>query len=470
VRPRAQGEQTSPTDFSDDEECVLTLEPPGPARPEKPLYTSLYLQVLVAIGLGVLLGRYHPGVGTMMKPLGDAFINAIKMVVAPLIFCTVVTGIAGAEDMKRVGRVGGIALLYFEVVSTVALAVGLLAVNVLKPGAGMNIDPGALDAQAVAQYTTQHQGHGLGNFLLNIIPSSAIGAFASGDILQVLLFSVLFGFALQRSGGRDSVVFTFIDRLTHVLFGIVGMVMRAAPLAAFGAMAFTIGRFGLGSILSLAKLMGAFYFACLVFVFCVLGVIARLHGFSVWRLIRYLREELLIVLGTSSSEAVLPRMLTRLEALGADKSVVGLVVPTGYSFNLDGTSIYLTMAAIFIAQATNTPMSLTQQLTLLAVLVLSSKGAAGVTGSGFIVLAATLSAVGGIPVAGLSLILGIDRFMSEARALTNLVGNGVATLVVAKWTGSLDMNTLQQQLAQPARSQAVDVESAQPVLGSPLEK
>jgi aerobic C4-dicarboxylate transport protein len=368
------------------------------------------------------------------------------MIIAPIIFCTVVVGIAGMEDMKKVGKTGGLALLYFEVVSSIALVVGLVIINIVRPGAGMNVDASALDTKSIAAYTGPGKMQGTVDFLLNVIPNTVVDAFARGEILQVLLFSVMFGFALHKFGGRGTLVFDLIEKGSHVLFSIVGIIMKVAPIGAFGAMAFTIGKYGVGSLLSLGKLMGTFYATCLFFIFVVLGLIARVHGFSIWKFIKYIKEELLIVLGTSSSESVLPRMMAKMENLGARKSVVGLVIPTGYSFNLDGTSIYLTMAAVFIAQATNTPMTITQQLTLLGVLLLTSKGAAGVTGSGFIVLAATLSAVGGIPVAGLALILGIDRFMSEARALTNLIGNGVATIVVAKWTGDLDTDRLRRRL------------------------
>jgi aerobic C4-dicarboxylate transport protein len=425
----------------------------------RPLYKSLYFQVITAIVIGVLLGYFAPSTGEAMKPLGDGFIKLIKMIIAPIIFCTVVVGIAGMEDMKKVGKTGGLALLYFEVVSTIALIVGLVVINLLQPGTGMHIDAKALDTKAIAAYTGPGKMVGTVDFLLNVIPSSVVDAFAKGDILQVLLFSVMFGFALHRFGGRGTLVFDMIEKTSHVLFTIVGFIMRVAPIGAFGAMAFTIGKYGVGSLFQLGKLMGTFYLTCLLFVFVVLGLISRLHGFSIFKFVRYIKEELLIVLGTSSSESVLPRMMEKLENLGARKSVVGLVIPTGYSFNLDGTSIYLTMAAVFIAQATDTPMTLVQQLTLLAVLLLTSKGAAGITGSGFIVLAATLSAVGGVPVAGLALILGIDRFMSEARALTNLVGNGVATLVVAKWTGDLDMQRLQQGLDHPTQQEAQDPEA-----------
>ena len=429
------------------------------APERKPLYKSLYFQVITAIVIGVLLGHLYPQTGESMKPLGDGFIKLIKMIIAPIIFCTVVVGIAGMEDMKKVGKTGGLALLYFEVVSSVALVVGLVIINLVQPGVGMNVDPAALDTKGIAAYTGPGKMVGTVDFLLNVIPSTVVDAFAKGEILQVLLFSVLFGFALHRFGGRGTLVFDIIEKGSHVLFAIVGFIMRAAPIGAFGAMAFTIGKYGVGSLVSLGKLMGTFYGTCLFFIFVVLGLIARFHGFSIWKFIKYIKEELLIVLGTSSSESVLPRMMAKMENLGAKKSVVGLVIPTGYSFNLDGTSIYLTMAAVFIAQATNTPMTLTQQITLLGVLLLTSKGAAGVTGSGFIVLAATLSAVGGVPVAGLALILGIDRFMSEARALTNLIGNGVATLVVAKWTGDLDTARLQRLLDNEGPEEAEEPEA-----------
>ncbi len=420
----------------------------------KPIYKSLYVQVLAAIIIGVLLGHFYPALGAQMKPLGDGFIKLIKMIIAPIIFCTVVIGIAGMEDMKKVGKTGGLALLYFEVVSSIALLVGLMIVNLVQPGAGMHVDPSSLDTRSIAAYTGPGKMASTTEFLMNVIPNSVVDAFAKGDILQVLLFSVMFGFALHKFGGRGTLVFDFVEKLSHVLFGIVGIIMKLAPIGAFGAMAFTIGKYGVASLLSLGKLMATFYLTCLVFIFIVLGTIALAHGFSIWKFIKYIKEELFIVLGTSSSESVLPRMMAKLENLGVKKSVVGLVIPTGYSFNLDGTSIYLTMAAVFIAQATDTPMTLMQQLTLLAVLLLTSKGAAGVTGSGFIVLAATLSAVGGLPVAGLALILGIDRFMSEARALTNLIGNGVAAVVVGKWTGDVDMARLRQHLTNETEEEA----------------
>ena len=380
----------------------------------------------------------------MMKPFGDGFIKLIKMIIAPVIFCTVVTGIAGMEDMKKVGKTGGLALLYFEVVSTIALIVGLFIVNVFQPGVGMHVDPKTLDAGAVAAYTGPGKMQTTTQFLMNIIPSTVVGAFAQGEILQVLFFSLLFGFALHKFGGRGTLVFDVIEKSSHVLFQIVGMIMRVAPIGAFGAMAFTIGKYGIASLVPLAELMGTFYLTCILFIFVVLGGICRWHGFSIFRYIGYIKEELLIVLGTSSSESVLPRMMAKMEHAGVSKSTVGLVIPTGYSFNLDGTAIYLTMAAVFIAQACDVQMTLFQQITLLAVLLLTSKGAAGVTGSGFIVLAATLSAVGHVPVAGLALILGIDRFMSEARALTNMIGNGIACIVVGQWMKDVNEDQLNE--------------------------
>jgi aerobic C4-dicarboxylate transport protein len=408
--------------------------------------SSLYFWVLVAIVLGVVLGIEAPVAGQAMRPFGDGFIKLIKMIIAPIIFCTVVLGIAGSGDLKKVGKTGGLALLYFEVVSTLALVLGLIIVNVVRPGSGMDVDVRTLDVGSVTAYTGPGKMMGTVDLLLNIIPATFVDAFAKGEILQVLLLAVLFGIALQHLGARGESIFQFIEKVSTILFEIVRMIMRVAPIGAFGAMAFTIGKYGVGTLLSLAKLMGTFYLTCLLFVFIILGTIARFHGFSIWKFLRYIREELLIVLGTSSSEAALPTLMAKMEGLGAGRSTVGLVIPAGYSFNLDGTSIYLTMAAIFIAQATNSPMTLSGQLTLLLVLLLMSKGAAGVTGSGFIVLAATLSAVGNVPVGGLALILGIDRFMSEARALTNIVGNGVASIVVAKWTGDLDSEVLNRVL------------------------
>jgi len=422
-------------------------------------FRSLYVQVLIAIAIGIALGYFYPSIGAEMKPFGDGFIKLIKMMIAPIIFCTVVLGIAGMEDMKRVGKTGGFALLYFEVMSTVALIVGLVIINVIRPGSGMNVDPATLDTKAVAAYAEPGKLGSTTDFILNIIPTTIVDAFAKGEILQVLFFAVLFGFALHALGGKESLVFQVVEKTSSVLFRIVGIIMKVAPLGAFGAMAFTIGTYGFGTLANLAKLMATFYATCLVFIFVVLGIIAWLHGFNILRYLRYIKDELLIVLGTSSSEAALPSMMERLESLGAGKQTVGLVIPTGYSFNLDGTAIYLTMAAVFIAQATNTNLDIWHQIVLLAVLLLTSKGAAGVTGSGFIVLAATLSAVGTVPVAGLALILGIDRFMSEARALTNLIGNGVATLVVARWTGDLDVEQMNRQFAHPGTDLAQPIAS-----------
>lgn len=427
------------------------------AKP-KPIYQHLYFQVVTAIVIGVFIGHFYPETGAEMKPLGDGFIKLIKMVIAPIIFCTVVTGIAGMEDMKKVGRVGAKALLYFEIVSTLALAIGLVVVSVIRPGLGMNADVAKLDTRGLETYTAKAQSHGTVDFLMNIIPNTVVDAFAKGDILQVLFFAILFGFALSMLGSRGKVVYNLIDEFAHVLFGIVGIIMKVAPIGAFGAMAFTVGKFGLGSLSKLGMLMASFYLTCLLFIFLVLGTITRFCGFSILKFIKYIKEELLIVLGTSSSESVLPRIMAKMENLGCSKSVVGLVIPTGYSFNLDGTSIYLTMAAIFVAQATNTRLTFVQTLTILGVLLLSSKGAAGVTGSGFITLAATFAAVPTIPVAGLALILGVDRFMSEARALTNLIGNGVATMVVSAWEHELDKTKMSQMLNRETTAEAEEPE------------
>ena len=432
------------------------------AASRKPLYSHLYAQVLTAIILGILLGYFYPQLGEQMKPFGDAFIKMIKMLIAPIIFCTVVHGIAGMEDLKRVGRVGIKALIYFEVVTTLALIVGLVIVNILQPGAGMNVDAKAIDTKSIQIYTTKAGQQGTVEFFLNIIPATVVGAFAEGEILQVLFFAVLFAFALSLLGERGKPLLNLIDIVSHALFGVVGIIMRVAPLGAFGAMAFTIGRYGVGSLVSLGHLMAAFYITCLIFIFGVLGSIAWLAGFSIWKFIKYIKEELLIVLGTSSSESVLPRMIAKLENLGCKETVVGLVIPTGYSFNLDGTCIYLTMAAIFLAQATNTELTLWHQIGIIAMLLLTSKGAAGVTGSGFIVLAATLSSVGTIPVASIALILGVDRFMSEARALTNLIGNGVATIVVSKWERALDEERMRQLLEHETELEAEEPEKAMP--------
>jgi aerobic C4-dicarboxylate transport protein len=403
-----------------------------------PIYSHLYFQVIVGIILGVAVGYLSPAKGAALRPLGDGFIKLIRMMIAPIIFTTVVVGIARMGDMKSVGRIGIRALVYFEIVSTIALVIGLVIINVLKPGVGINADPATLDAQAVAAYTSNARHLSTVDFLLNIIPTTIVDAFAKGEILQVLLFSVLFGVALLHIGEKSRHLVAFFEECSHALFGVVGMIMRVAPIGAFGAMAFTIGQYGIGTLFSLGKLMACFYATCLLFIVVVLGGIAAWTGFSLFKFIRYIKEEILIALGTSSSEPVLPRMMAKLEHLGCSKSLVGLVIPTGYSFNLDGTSIYMTMAAIFIAQATNTHLTLSQQVGILAVLLLTSKGAAAVTGGGFVTLAATLSAIPTIPVAGLALIVGIDRFMSEARTITNLIGNGVGTLAVARWDRALD--------------------------------
>jgi aerobic C4-dicarboxylate transport protein len=434
------------------------------AVPRKPIYTHLYAQVLTAIVIGVLLGHFYPQTGEAMKPLGDGFIKLIKMLIAPIIFCTVVHGIASMEDMKKVGRVGLKALIYFEFVTTLALIVGLLVVNLLQPGVGMNVDARTIDTKSIQVYTTKAGQQSTVEFLMHVIPNTVVGAFAEGEILQVLFFAILFAFALFMLGERGRPVLAFIDIVSHTFFGIVGIIMKVAPIGAFGAMAFTIGKYGVGTLVSLAQLMLAFYITCLIFVLLVLGAIAWFAGFNILKFIKYIKEELLIVLGTSSSESVLPRMITKMENLGCKESVVGLVIPTGYSFNLDGTCIYLTMAAVFLAQATNTELTLWQQLGIIGILLLTSKGAAGVTGSGFIVLAATLASVGHIPVASIALILGVDRFMSEARALTNLVGNGVATVVVAKWENSLDEDRMHRVLDRESDVEASEPEAA---LGPP---
>lgn len=421
---------------------------------KKPLHKILYVQVLFAIAAGILLGHFYPAAAVAMKPLGDGFIKLIKMIIAPIIFCTVVLGIAGMDDMKKVGRVGGKTMLYFEIVSTFALFIGLLIVNLVKPGAGMNVDPSSLDASAISTYATKAQAQTTTDFMMNIIPTSVVDAFAKGDILQVLLFSIIFGSALAYLGERVKPTVAIIENLSLALFRVVAMIMKLAPIGAFGAISFTIGKYGLESLLPLAKLMGSFYLTCFLFIFVILGGIAKMTGFSIIKFIAYIKEELLIVLGTSSSETVLPHIMHKLEKLGCSKSVVGLVIPTGYSFNLDGTSIYLTMAAVFVAQATNTDLTLVEQLTMLAVLMVTSKGAAAVTGGGFITLAATLSVIPTVPVAGLALILGIDRFMSEARALTNLIGNGVAAIVISRTEKELDAELLQKTLGQ---SQSLEI-------------
>ncbi|MBY5607436.1 dicarboxylate/amino acid:cation symporter [Rhizobium leguminosarum] len=408
------------------------------SKGKKPFYTHLYVQVLAAIAAGILLGHFYPEFGTQLKPLGDAFIKLVKMIIAPVIFLTVATGIAGMSDLQKVGRVAGKAMLYFLTFSTLALIIGLIVANVVQPGAGMNIDPASLDPAAVATFAAKAHEQSIVGFLTNIIPTTIVGAFADGDILQVLFFSVLFGIALAMVGEKSEPVVNFLNALTAPVFKLVAILMKAAPIGAFGAMAFTIGKYGVGSIANLAMLIGTFYVTSLLFVVIVLGAVARYNGFSIVALLRYIKEELLLVLGTSSSEAALPGLMNKMEKAGCKRSVVGLVIPTGYSFNLDGTNIYMTLAALFIAQATGIQLSWGDQILLLLVAMLSSKGAAGITGAGFITLAATLSVVPSVPVAGMALILGIDRFMSECRALTNLVGNAVATIVVARWENELD--------------------------------
>jgi aerobic C4-dicarboxylate transport protein len=423
-----------------------------------PFWKILYVQVLFAIVLGAILGHFDPGLAQKMKPLGDGFVALIRMVIAPIIFCTVVSGIAHMDDMKKVGRVGGKALVYFEVMSTIALLVGLLVAHLLHPGAGFNVDPKSLDAHAVSGYATQAHEQSTVDFLLHIIPATVVDAFAKGEVLQVLLVALLFGSALAHVGARGAPLLGLIDQFSGVFFRMVTIITRVAPIGAFGAMAFTIGKYGLGSLLPLLKLVGTFYLTSLLFVLVILGLIARLVGFNILRFLVYIKEELLIVLGTSSSEAALPQLMAKLENLGCSKPVVGLVVPTGYSFNLDGTNIYMTLAVLFIAQALNVDLTMGQEATILLVAMLTSKGASGVTGSGFITLAATLSVVQGLPVEGMVLILGIDKFMSECRALTNIVGNGVACVVVSAWERELDRTRLAEVLHSdtPGETEAVE--------------
>jgi aerobic C4-dicarboxylate transport protein len=420
-----------------------------PAAPV-PFYRQTYVQVLVAIAVGALLGHFAPAFAEQLKPLGDAFIKLVKMVIAPVIFLTVVTGIAGMPHLNAVGRVVLKAMVYFLVFSTLALIVGMLVANVVQPGAGLNIDPASLSTKEIATYASKAHDMTLTHFLLDIIPDTVVGAFTSGNILQVLLFAVLFGISLTLAGERAKPVVAFFEALTAPVFKLVHLLMKAAPIGAFGAIAFTIGRYGIESLSNLMYLVATFYVTALLFVLVILGSVARLTGFSIFQLLRYLKAELLLVLGTSSSEAALPSLMEKMERAGCDKSVVGLVVPTGYSFNLDGTNIYMTLAALFIAQATNTPLTLGEQVALLLVAMVSSKGAAGVTGAGFVTLAATLSVVPSLPVAGMALILGVDRFMSECRSLTNFVGNAVATIVVARWEGALDRDALSDALANRA--------------------
>jgi aerobic C4-dicarboxylate transport protein len=419
------------------------------AEERRPWYTILYIQVLIAIAVGILLGYFFPKTGTAMKPLGDGFIALIKMMIAPVIFCTVVHGIASMSDLTKVGRVGIKALVYFEVVSTLALGIGLLVGEIAQPGAGFNIDPATLDPKAVASYVTRAKEEGIIAHLMAIIPKSFFDALAGGDLLQVLLISILTGFAVSRLGALGERIAAVIDGAAKVFFRIIYIIVRAAPIGAFGAMAFTIGAYGVGALWNLAQLIITFYVTAILFVVIVLGAIARVNGFSILRFVAYIKDELLIVLGTSSSETVLPHMLQKMERLGASRSVVGLVIPTGYSFNLDGTNIYMTLATLFLAQATNTHLSITQELTILAIAMLTSKGASGVTGAGFVTLAATLSIIPDIPIQSLAILLGIDKFMSECRALTNLVGNGVATIVVSRWEGELDTARLHEAMVHP---------------------
>ena len=419
------------------------------APPRRPWYTILYVQVLLAIAAGILIGHYFSNLGVALKPLGDGFISLIKMMIGPVIFCTVVHGIGSMRDLKKVGRVGVKTLFYFEAVSTVALAIGLLVGELLQPGKGFNIDPATLDPGAVEGYVHRAKQEGLVAHLLAIIPDTFMGAFANGDLLQVLLVSILTGFAISRLGDLGERINGVIDAMAKIFFGMIRIIVRAAPIGALGAMAFTVGAYGVVSLVNLLELIATFYLTSLLFVLVVLGTIARLAGFSILRFLAYIKDELLIVLGTSSSETVLPHMIQKMERLGASKSVVGLVIPTGYSFNLDGTNIYMTLATLFLAQATNTPLSLGQELGILVVAMITSKGASGVTGAGFVTLAATLAIVPDIPIQSLAILLGIDKFMSECRALTNLVGNGVATIVISRWEGELDVAQLKAAMAHP---------------------
>ena len=423
------------------------VKPPPPPPAKKPIWTHLYFQVLVAIGLGALIGHFWPGFGESLKPLGDAFIKLVKMIIAPVIFLTVSLGIAHLRDLGKVGAVAAKAFAYFLTFSTLALIVGLIVANVVRPGAGMNVDPATLDQGLVQGYSAAAHDSTIVGFLMNIIPDTVVGAFAGGAILQVLFFAILFGISLAAIGDRAKPVMTVLESASEAFFKLVAILMKAAPIGAFGAFAFTIGRYGIESVISLAALVATFYLTSALFVVVVLGAVARVNGFSIFKLMRYLKEELLLVLGTSSSEAALPSLIDKMERAGCDKPVVGLVVPLGYSFNLDGTNIYMTLAALFIAQACGIDLTLGEQALLLGVAMLSSKGAAGVTGAGFITLAATLAVVPSVPIAGIALILGVDRFMSECRALTNFIGNAVATIVVARWEGGLDRERLDAALA-----------------------
>ena len=418
-----------------------------PVKRKVPFYLNPTNQVLFAVVAAIVLGYLRPAMGIAMKPLGDGFIRLITMIITLVIFCTVVTGIAGMQDMKKVGRVGGKALLYFEVVSTIALIIGLIVGNVVKPGNGFNINPATLDAKAVSDYTGQAKTQNVPDFVLHIIPTTVVDAFAKGDILQVLLISLLFGFALSILGPSGQPLVDLLNSLTHVVFGIVKIVMKLAPLGAFGAMAFTVGKFGIGSLGPQLKLIVTFYLTAIFFVVVVMGMIARLAGFSIFKFLRYIKEEIVLVLAVSSSEPAMPTLMTKLEKLGCSQALVGLIVPTGYIFNTDGTSVYMTLSALFVAQATNTHLTLTQQLTILSVAILTSKGASGVQGASFIALVGTLMVIPTIPVAGMALILGIDRFMSMCRATVNMIGNGVATVVVARWEKEIDPGILRGNLA-----------------------
>jgi aerobic C4-dicarboxylate transport protein len=419
--------------------------PPAPRR--KPFYASLWVQVLIAMAAALVLGYFSPSRAVAMKPLGDAFIRLITMIITILIFCTVVTGIAGMQDLKKVGRVGGKALLYFEIVSTIALAIGLIVGNVVRPGSGFNVNTATLDAKAVADYAGQAKAQGVTEFLMHIIPTTVTDAFAKGDILQVVFVSILFGFALSSAGTRAKPIVTLLESLTQVVFRVVNILMIFAPIGAFGAMAFTIGKYGFASLGPLVKLIATFWITSILFVLIVLGTIAALAGFNIVKFLLHIKEEILLVLATSSSETALPTLMEKLEKLGCSRSLVGLVVPTGYTFNTDGSSLYMTLAALFVAQATNTHLTLLQQLTIFSVATLTSKGASGVQGASFIALVATLSVIPTIPVAGMALILGIDRFMSMFRGLVNMIGNGVATLVVALWEKELGREALRERLA-----------------------
>ncbi len=422
----------------------------GPVSRKLPFYRVLWVQVLVAMALAIVLGCVDPVRGVAMKPLGDAFIRVISMIITLIIFCTVVAGIAGMENLKKVGRLGGMALIYFEIVSTIALLIGLVVGNVVRPGNGFNVNVATLDAKSVADYAGQAKAQSVTEFLMHIIPTTVVDAFAKGDILEVVFVALLFGFALSAAGARAKPLVEFIDSLTQVVFDVTRILMKFAPVGAFGAMAYTVGKFGLASLGPLAKLIGTFWLTSVLFVVIVLGAIAWAASFNIFRFLAYIKEEILLVLAVSSSEVAIPNLMAKLERLGCSKSLVGLVVPTGFTFNTDGTSLYMTMAALFVAQATNTHLTLTQQLTILSVAVLTSKGASGVQGASFIALVATLSVIPTIPVAGMALILGIDRFLSMFRALVNMIGNGVATLVLARWEGELDGETLRQHLTRPA--------------------